>query len=308
MTLARKNNFLKGEFTLDINAVLKEKIDIVDKHLLSYFPKKNNYQKTIYDAMEYSLFAGGKRIRPVLAMAVCEMLGGNIEDVMPFACGLEMIHTYSLIHDDLPCMDDDDLRRGKPTNHKVFGEGMAVLAGDGLLNCAFETALKFSKCSPEITLDCLNILSTASGTEGMIGGQVIDLEHEGKKIDSDTLETLHLLKTGALIQASAMLGSVCAEAPNSDIIRVSEFARLIGLAFQVKDDILDVLGDEKELGKPIGSDSENEKSTFVTLYGLEEAQKMLEDYTNKAISLLDVYKEKGEFLKEFSKYLLNRNK
>lgn len=293
---------------MDITALLSEKIKVVDSYLLKYFPKKDNLQKTIYEAMEYSLFAGGKRIRPILAMSVCEMLGGKIEDVMPFACALEMIHTYSLIHDDLPCMDDDDLRRGKPTSHKVFGEGMAVLAGDALLNCAFETALKHSVFEPFVTLDCMNALFSASGTEGMIGGQVIDLENEGKKTSAETLETLHLLKTGALICAAAKIGALCADVPNSDIIRVCEFAKNLGIAFQIKDDILDVEGNVEELGKPIGSDQDNEKSTFVTLYGIETAKKMLKDYTDKATDLIKVYKEKSEFLENFALYLLERSK
>lgn len=293
---------------MNINSLLQEKIKIADSYLLRYFPKKNNLQKTIYDAMEYSLFAGGKRIRPVLAMSVCEMLGGKTEDVMPFACALEMIHTYSLIHDDLPCMDDDDFRRGRPTSHKVYGEGMAVLAGDALLNCAFETAVKYSNCPPEVTLDCLNVLATASGTEGMIGGQVIDLEHEGTKTDSQTLTCMHLLKTGALICAAAKLGAICADVPNSDVFRVCEFAKNIGIAFQIKDDILDVEGNEEELGKPIGSDADNEKSTFVTIYGTTKAKEMLEKYTHNAIDLISVYKERAEFLKDFSLYLLERKK
>ena len=242
---------------MDIHKQLEEKIKLIDTFLSEYFPKKNNLQKTIYEAMEYSLFAGGKRIRPVLAVSVCEMLGGKALDVMPFACALEMIHTYSLIHDDLPCMDDDDLRRGRPTSHKVFGEGMAVLTGDALLNCAFETAIKFSQVSPEVTLDCLNVLSNASGTEGMIGGQVIDLENEGKKTEYSVLENMHLLKTGALISAAAKLGAICAGVPNSDIFRVNEFAKNLGIAFQIKDDILDVEGNEEVLGKPIGSDADN---------------------------------------------------
>ena len=293
---------------MDINNILKEKINTVEEYLAKYFYKSENLQKNIYDAMEYSLFAGGKRIRPVLSVAVCEMLGGNSEDVMPFACALEMIHTYSLIHDDLPCMDDDDLRRGRPTNHKVYGEGIAVLAGDALLNRAMETAMKFSALPADSTLDILYALFSASGTEGMIGGQVIDLENEGKQTDAETLETMHLLKTGALIMAAAKIGAIASGCPSADIYRVCEFAKKIGIAFQIKDDILDVEGNAEELGKPIGSDKENEKSTFVTIYGIEKAKEMLKAYTEDAINLISVYGERSEFLKEFALYLLERNK
>lgn len=292
---------------MDISLILKEKTELIEKNLLNYFPQKNNLQKNIYEAMGYSLFVGGKRVRPVLAVSVCEMLGGEAKDVMPFACALEMIHTYSLIHDDLPAMDNDDFRRGKPTNHKVYGEATAILAGDALLNCAFETALKFSEVSAETTLDCLNVLANAAGTEGMIGGQIIDLEHENKETNADVLENMHLLKTGALISATAKMGAICADAPNADVFRMNEFAKCLGLAFQIKDDILDVEGNAEVLGKPIGSDAENKKTTYVTLYGLDEAKKMLMFYTQKAIELLEAYKERSEFLKEFALYLLKRN-
>lgn len=292
---------------MDINSALKEKISIVEDYLTKYFYKADNLQKNIYDAMAYSLFAGGKRIRPVLCMSVCEMLGGKKEDVMPFACALEMIHTYSLIHDDLPCMDDDDLRRGKPTNHKVYGEGIAVLAGDALLNCAVETAVRFSELSPEATLGCVYALFSASGTEGMIGGQVIDLENEGKKTDAKTLETMHLLKTGALICVAAKIGAICADCPSSDLNRVCEFAKKLGIAFQIKDDILDVEGNAEDLGKPIGSDADNEKSTFVTIYGIDKAKEMLKTYTEDAINLIKVYGERSEFLQGLALYLLERN-
>ena len=256
--------------------------------------------------MNYSINAGGKRIRPVIMLSCAELICGNSDGVMPFACALEMIHTYSLIHDDLPCMDDDDLRRGKPTNHKVFGEAMAVLAGDALLNKAFEVILKNSQVSPNMTIAAMSEIATASGTEGMIGGQVIDIESENKQIDAVTLMTLHLNKTGALIMAAAKVGALLAGGGRDDLLTVEEFSRYLGLAFQIKDDILDVEGNEESLGKKIGADEENKKSTFVSIYGLEQSKKILEDYTQKAIDALSSYGERAEFLIELSKFLLSR--
>ena len=281
------------------------KIETVSLALEKYFEKADNYQKTIYDAMAYSLFAGGKRIRPVLALACAELFDSG-EKVLPFACSLEMIHTYSLIHDDLPCMDNDDLRRGKPTNHKVYGEAMAVLAGDALLTKAFEISVKFSELSPEQTLREIEVLATAGGTEGMIGGQVIDIESEGKRVDAKTLYALHLNKTGALIIAAAKLGAIAGGASEDDIKNLSEYAKNLGLAFQIKDDILDVEGDSDILGKMTGVDEINEKTTFVSLYGLEKSKQMLDEYTKKAKANLKPYGKKAEFLEELADYLLKR--
>ncbi len=287
---------------------LESKILDVNQALHKYLEEKDNPQATIYKAMDYSLHAGGKRIRPVLMLASSELLGAESEKVMPFACALEMIHTYSLIHDDLPCMDDDDLRRGKPTNHKVFGEAIAVLAGDGLLNLAYETILKHSQVSPNMTLAAMSIIAESAGVEGMIGGQVIDLESEGKTVDAITLMTMHLHKTAALIMAAARVGALLGGGGREDLLAVEEFSRYLGIAFQIKDDILDVSGTEENLGKPIGSDGENEKSTFVTIYGLEASEKMLADYTEKAIESLSRFGERAEFLIELSKFLLDRDR
>ncbi len=284
---------------------LEQKIKLAGQWLDKYFDTKDNHQAVIYEAMKYSLFAGGKRIRPVLAMACAEIFG-NEEDVMPFACAIEMIHTYSLIHDDLPCMDNDELRRGKPTNHLVYGEAMALLAGDALLNRAFETVLNHSAVVPAVTLEGLKIIADAAGTEGMIGGQVIDINSEGKEIDSITLMTMHLHKTGALIMAAAKVGTLVGGGTKEDVLKMEEFARYLGIAFQIKDDILDVEGTEELLGKHIGSDAANKKTTFVTLYGIEQAKKMLEDYTKKAVEVLEEYGEKAEFLKALAQFLLDR--
>jgi len=292
---------------MDFLTELEAKINVVNQALQKYFVKQENHQASIYNAMEYSLFSGGKRIRPVLCLAAAELFGGG-EEVMPFACALEMIHTYSLIHDDLPCMDDDDLRRGKPTNHVVFGEGMAVLAGDALLNCAAETVLQNSQVPAPQTLEAMKVLFASSGTEGMIGGQVIDLESEGKTVDAVTLMAMHVHKTGALIIAAAKMGAIIAGATREDVLNMENFARYVGVAFQIKDDILDVESTTDVLGKPVGSDSLNEKTTFVTLYGLEQSKKMLEDYTQKAIEVLAPYGESAEFLRELALFLLQRDR
>lgn len=292
---------------MDFLTEFEAKINLANQALQRYFIKKENHQMSVYEAMEYSLFSGGKRIRPVLC-AACAELFGSAEEAMPFACAIEMIHTYSLIHDDLPCMDDDDLRRGKPTNHIVYGEAMAVLAGDALLNLAFETVLQHSKAAPALTLEGLKIIAESAGTEGMIGGQVIDLESEGKSIDSVTLMAMHVHKTGALMMAAAKTGALIGGGTKEDVLNMENFARYLGVAFQIKDDILDVESSTEVLGKRVGSDSTNEKTTFVTLYGLEQSQKMLEDYTQKAIDILAVYGERAAFLKELSLFLLQRDR
>ncbi len=286
--------------------------DIIEKELRKLFDRGGCLQKVVYDAMEYSLLAGGKRIRPILTLATSEMLGGNLENAIPSAVAVECIHTYSLIHDDLPCMDNDDLRRGVPTCHKKFGEATALLAGDGLLTFAFEHISDFSKykdCSPEIVLRIINEVARAAGCLGMIGGQVVDLESEGKgDVDEKTLTYMHNRKTGALIKVSVVSGAIAAGATDEQIEALVKFADNIGLAFQVQDDILDFTGDEKTLGKPIGSDKENEKTTYVTLLGVEKAKTKARELTEEAIVALDIFGDKAEFLKEMADYLMTRNK
>lgn len=290
---------------MNFDVEFRRKIDIVDEALDFYTKPIDNEQSEIYNAMRYSLLSGGKRIRPVMVLA-CEELFSNETKSLPFACALEMIHTYSLIHDDLPCMDNDDLRRGKPTNHIVYGEATAVLAGDALLTNAFSVMLKNSKLTPQQTIDAALVLSDAAGTEGMIGGQVIDMASEGKQIDEKTLRTMHLCKTGALIIAAVKLGAIAGGALSEDISRLEDFARNLGVAFQIKDDILDVEGNEALLGKKTGMDKENQKTTFVTLYGLEKSKELLNEYTEKAKKALAFYGEKAEFLLNLSDYLLKR--
>lgn len=284
---------------------LNQVINDVNQSLEQYFYKEENYQKKIYEAMEYSLHAGGKRIRPVLSLA-CEVLFDAQNAVMPFACALEMIHTYSLIHDDLPCMDDDDLRRGKPSNHVVFGEAMAVLAGDALLTRAFEVAVKESKLSAERTLKCIAVLAEAAGTEGMIGGQVIDMESENRSVDAETLHAMHCGKTGALMVGAVKLGAIAGGADEEEMQRLIHFAQNLGLAFQIKDDILDVEGNAELLGKNTGMDAQMQKTTFVTLYGLDKSKEMLAEYTQRAKDSLEIFGGRADFLRNLADYLLQR--
>ncbi|WHH59636.1 polyprenyl synthetase family protein [Petroclostridium sp. X23] len=290
---------------------LNDDIRLIDKYLDIYLPQKENYQKNIYEAMRYSLFAGGKRLRPVITLACCELMGGNREEAVPAACAIEMIHTYSLIHDDLPAMDNDDYRRGNLTNHKVFGEAMAILAGDALLNKAFEVAVDESvKKGVEAAkvIRVLSVIANAGGTEGMIGGQVVDMEAENKKIEEEHLSYMHLHKTGALIIASAKAGAIIGNATKEQMDAITTYSKNIGLAFQVKDDILDVEGDQDKLGKPIGSDINNNKSTFVSLLGLERSKEKVKEMTDEAIKSLNIFGERGWFLKDLALYLINREK
>lgn len=292
---------------MEFKEQLSAYIDMTNAELERLVPSCENLQKSIYEAMRYSLFAGGKRIRPVIAMGVCSMLGGKAEKALDFACALECIHTYSLIHDDLPCMDNDDLRRGKPTCHKVFGEANALLAGDALLNKAFEI-MAFSDMPSDIIVEVIKNISLRSGTEGMIGGQVVDLESEGNtEVSECVLQYIHENKTGALIDAAAQIGAICGGADSEERESIASFAKNLGLAFQIKDDILDYIGDEEVLGKPIGSDKENQKSTFVTLLGIENAQTELVRTTKAAKAALERFGAKNSFLISLADFLLERN-
>lgn len=284
--------------------------EMTNREIKNTFAKKDCLQKSVYDAMSYSIMAGGKRIRPVLTLAAGELLGADIQDALRLGIAIECIHTYSLIHDDLPCMDDDDLRRGRPTCHKRFGEAIALLAGDGLLTMAFEilTDVSAYKSLPEETILRITYeVAKAAGSDGMIGGQVVDLESEGKPdITEKTLTYMHNRKTGALIRAAVLAGAIAAGATDEQAKALNEFADGIGLAFQVQDDILDCIGNTEVLGKPIGSDAENEKTTYVTLLGLENARKKAQELTQNAIAALDIFDDKAEFLKEFANYLMER--
>ncbi len=252
----------------------------VETALPDYLPQGETLQKTVQEAMAYSLLGGGKRIRAVLCLAFCQLCGGTVEEALPFACALEMVHAYSLIHDDLPCMDDDDLRRGKPSCHIQYGEAMAVLAGDGLLSLGFETMLGqyyTGKYPPQRVVKAAAELARAIGTGGMLGGQVIDIEHEGKPITGEELNILHSLKTGALIRASARIGCIIAGASDDIIAKADQYAKDLGLAFQITDDLLDVTSTQEALGKPIDSDQQNGKTTYATLYGLERSRQIVRE-------------------------------
>lgn len=286
--------------------ILKEHIELIDRRLDKYLECKDNPQSIIYEAMRYSVFAGGKRLRPVLMLLVCRMCGGDINEALPFACALEMIHTYSLIHDDLPAMDNDDLRRGQPTSHKKFGEAAAILAGDALLNKAFEVMSDYSGNDTARALKAMSIIARSSGTEGMIGGQVVDMISEGREITLDELRYLHLNKTGAIIRSACAAGAVTAGADDDEIRAVDKFAKNLGIAFQIQDDILDVTGTEEELGKPIGSDAEEGKNTYVSLLGIERAEEMSKEYSESAKRALDIFGEKADTLKRLTDYLTNR--
>lgn len=288
---------------------LDNKVKIVEKSLSDNFIRKQGREQQIYDAMEYSLFAGGKRLRPVIMLGVNEIFSNAYQTVLPFACAIEMIHTYSLIHDDLPAMDDDDFRRGKLSNHKKFGEAIAILAGDGLLNMAFEIMLRESLKLDEdksLLLKAINIVADSSGTRGMIGGQVVDMFCEESIKDVYDLEYLHRHKTGAIIKSSAIVGGLLGGASEGELKSIEKFADNIGLAFQIQDDILDVEGNEQKLGKPIGSDKDNNKKTYVSMLGLNESKKLQEKLTNEAIQALSTFGEKANMLIELCKYLLVR--
>ncbi len=280
----------------DYNKIIEEAID-------KYLPDEEKNYKTVIEAMRYSLLLGGKRIRPALLLEFYKICGGKGQSAVPFALALEMIHTYSLIHDDLPCMDNDDMRRGKPSNHKVYGEDMALLAGDGLLTLAFGIAAKCNDLPAERVLKAIGELACFAGYKGMIGGQVIDLQSENKAVGLDIIEELNLLKTAGLIRAACRIGCILAGADEEKILAADSFARNIGLAFQLVDDILDVTGDLKLLGKPIGSDSENNKSTFVSVLGIEKCRDDVKMLTESAVACLDRFDSDTQFLKQLTIYL-----
>lgn len=278
----------------------------INEYLENYFNKKGSYNKIIYDAESYSLNIGGKRIRPILLSLSYMIYKEDYKKVIPMAAAIEMIHTYSLIHDDLPCMDNDDLRRGKPTNHKVFGDSIAVLAGDSLLNEAMILMMDYSLNNGGNSLNAAYEIATAAGSEGMIGGQVVDIISEGKEISKDELKYMHLKKTGELIKASILAGAILANAPNSDLEYLRQYGEKLGLAFQIKDDILDVVGDAKILGKNIHADESMEKTNFITVYGLEKCNKLCEKLTKECVEILNKLSVDATCLIELTHSLLNR--
>ncbi|MCI1964698.1 MAG: polyprenyl synthetase family protein [Oscillospiraceae bacterium] len=284
-------------------------IEAIQNGLEKYVPEEKLLQHGLFQAMRYSLFAGGKRIRPVLLLEFCGACDGDQESAIPFACAIEMIHSYSLIHDDLPCMDNDSMRRGKPSNHVVFGEAQALLAGDALLTMAFETMLSkdsVAAVGAQRAAAAAGILARAAGAYGMAGGQMIDLESEGKQISADTLIHMDECKTGALICAAAKMGCVLAGAEESRLHAAEKYAKSIGLAFQITDDILDVSGRQDRLGKPIGSDQEKGKSTYVSVLGLEKARTLVKQLTDEAVSALGCFGGKGNYLRRLAVSLSER--
>ena len=281
---------------------------LVEENLLRELQSTVTIDEKIFKAMEYSLMSGGKRLRPILLMAAADSISNDGEKFLHVACALEMIHTYSLIHDDLPAMDNDDYRRGKLTNHKVFGDATAILAGDGLLTLAFEVMTRQDDVEPKVLLKVIREISTAAGIAGMVGGQSIDLQSEGKHIDMMTLRKMHIGKTGALFLASIRAGAILAGASREKLSALTKYAENFGLAFQITDDILDVEGDEKSLGKPVGSDEKNGKSTYVTLMSLDEAKFFAEKTVQTAVDALNIFGSEADFLRELVKYLIGRSK
>lgn len=286
--------------------ILKNDIFFVEKALIDNLPKADDGQQEVVDAMKYSLLNGGKRLRPVFCLEFARACGAPRQDALNFACAIEYIHTYSLIHDDLPCMDNDDMRRGKPSCHKQFDEATALLAGDALLTHAFQI-IADADLPDDRKLMAVSLLSQNSGVCGMLGGQVIDLKYEKENPDLKQLLTVHKLKTGALISAACLLGCIAAGAGREKMAAASKFAYNLGIAFQIKDDILDIVGDSAILGKPVGSDAENNKTTYATIKGVENAQKDVEALTATAVSALSEFKN-NEFLKELALSLTVRIK
>ena len=292
---------------------LQERVAEVEAVIGKFLPQEEGYQKTVLEAMNYSILAGGKRLRPMLMEETYRLFGGNGSVVEPFMAAMEMVHTYSLVHDDLPAMDNDEYRRGRKTTHVVYGEGMAILAGDGLLNYAFETALKAFDIEPENSNipKALQVMAQKAGVYGMIGGQTADIEGEEMEQDKVTNELLlfiHENKTAALIQSSMMIGAILAGAKQEEIEAVEKIAYNVGIAFQIQDDILDITSSLEVLGKMTGSDEKNNKVTYVTLNGMEKSREDVEKLSKEAISLLDSFEQKNEFLSQLIEQLLTREK
>ncbi|WP_367270771.1 polyprenyl synthetase family protein [uncultured Eubacterium sp.] len=295
---------------MDIKKEIAEHTSQVEEIIKKYLPEETGYQKNVMEAMNYSFLAGGKRLRPMLMQETYRLFGGTSDIIEPFMAAIEMIHTYSLIHDDLPAMDNDDYRRGRKTTHVVYGEAMGILAGDALLNFAFETACKglMQDVGNPAVARALQILAQKAGIYGMLGGQVVDVESEGQPLEREKLDFIYDLKTGALIEASMMIGAVLAGASEEEQQVILQVAKDVGLAFQIQDDILDVTSDIETLGKPIGSDEKNHKTTYVTIRGLAQAEKDVEEISERALEGVASLSEKNIFLNELIRYLIHRKK
>ena len=295
---------------MDLKLYLKEQCARIDEALDRFLPKESDLPHTVHKAMRYSVFAGGKRVRPILMLAACEAVGGNIRNAMPAACSMEMIHTYSLIHDDLPAMDDDDFRRGNPTNHKVFGEAIAILAGDALLTEAFKLVSDpgfADGCDPSALLAVIHEIATCAGSAGMVGGQVIDMESEGRlDIDLPTVQYIHTHKTGALIKASVVSGALLGGASGQKLAAITRYGEAAGLAFQIADDILDIEGTTEEIGKDAGSDQARGKATYPAVIGLAAAKVEAREMMDEALRSLDIFGAEADPLREIARYIVQR--
>ena len=295
---------------MNIKDYLQNRSALVDRALERWMPGQEVLPRSLHQAMRYSVFAGGKRLRPILMIAACESLGGHAGQVLHAACAMEMIHTYSLIHDDLPAMDDDAFRRGRPTNHKVYGEATAILAGDALLTEAFRIladAEANRSVPPATVIKVIELVARYAGSQGMVGGQVVDMESEGKEIDFPTLEYIHTHKTGGLILASVQVGALLGGANDSQVAAIKRFGGAAGLAFQIADDILDIVGDQQHLGKNVGSDQARGKATYPAQLGLDEARQRADELCGIAISALAPLGKPAEILQELARYIVNRD-
>lgn len=295
---------------MDIKQYLDQKRRQVEESLQDFMPQPQGLPAKHVEAMRYSLFAGGKRIRPILCLAAAEAVCGGTTGAMPAACALECIHTYSLIHDDLPAMDNDDFRRGKPTNHKVFGEAAAILAGDGLLTFAFELLSRSdqTRIADRDRIRIINLISQAAGSPGMVGGQVLDIDCEGKDVPFETLRTIHSCKTGALITAAVQTGAVIGQATSEQFEALTKYGKNIGLAFQIVDDLLNVEGSMEELGKAAGSDAARQKATYPGFFGLSDTKIKAREAANAAINSLHGFDDRAEPLRELADYVVTRKK
>jgi geranylgeranyl diphosphate synthase type II len=296
---------------MELRVYLDEKRAIVEEALNRFFPRPEGPASNVVEAMRYSLFAGGKRLRPILCMAGTSAVGGDESHALPVACALELIHTYSLIHDDLPAMDDDDLRRGKPTCHKVFGDAVAVLAGDGLLTEAFHLMGRgdlSGRVSPSVLLQAITIIASAAGHQGMVGGQVVDIQSEGKGVDASLVEFIHTHKTGALITASVASGVLIGGGTAGQVVSIQGYGQKIGLAFQIADDILDIEGDTRILGKGVGNDARKKKITFPSVLGLEKSKEIQLSLIKEAVAMLESFDHRADPLREIALYIIERKK
>jgi geranylgeranyl diphosphate synthase type II len=294
----------------DLKRYLQERKEEVERGLVAYLPREDDYPPLLHRAMHYSIFAGGKRVRPILHLGTVEATGGDREACLPFACALEMIHTYSLIHDDLPAMDDDDLRRGKPTNHVVFGEAVAILAGDALLTeafCLICNEQMRERLDKHALLQAIHELAQAAGSQGMAGGQTMDITMEGKDIEAKTLEYIHAHKTGALIRASVRTGAILSGASTGLLARFSRFGEALGLAFQIRDDLLNVEGDRERLGKAVGTDASRGKATYPALHGVDKTRQRLSELVDESLDALSSMDGRAEPLRAIARYMATRD-